>query len=303
MTRRNGACKKPPGDIYFRETHRQESPLVVTGSHGRTFVTHSLFSGQEFESWPSQTDVACFHDGEQFDTVPVFGPVDYDPVRGVYTGMGVFCSGSCRAAFLQERPSHKNAFMMMLLGNMLRDVFGSDGNIIAAPPRHSLQKFGGPYTLQEFRAKCVMYRVVAHTAPMITSAMTFEERPVDEEGEEQHPEAAAPVSALADSSGRQWNVRGLRIPKDQRKQTAFTESAVAGAAPTKYATKGAFDSFVEEMRDAVPEDHSGVNSSACDNEFSEEVRPAKRAKTTARTRAPQRAAKTTLSTFMRKKES
>lgn len=255
-----------PTSIYFDDIQTVNLPecLVVESHDGRYFVQHPIFhkTGHS-EKWPERTNIACFHDTEQFDCIPVFVPVSYDEERNTVIPFGVFCSAACAKAYLIERQAYKQSKMMMFLNTLMRNVFGVFEPIVAAPPQSALAKFGGMYDLKTFRTVCQQYRVVLHLPQIITHAMVFEERPINvSTGEDLFPQSAAPISVLITKDGQRWDVRGLRKPpppgEAEKTGKAEKEEVVADTPDEKiqqdtpdekmqqYSSKSLYREFLEE---------------------------------------------------------
>ena len=115
------------------------------------FFTHQLFKNSTV--WPTKTDLCCFHCTEPFQTTPIPLPIDYDERKKIYhCGVGIFCSGACAKSYLISHPRHNNALCLMWLRQMMAEVFDVHDDFGQAPPPCSLKKFGGPLTIEAFRA-------------------------------------------------------------------------------------------------------------------------------------------------------
>ena len=141
-------------------------------------------------------DMACWHCVHRFTTPPVPVPKDYDAAEGVYHVFGSFCSLACAKAYLLETPTFNTGLMVMLLSKMGREIYGEE-KIDPAPPRLSLDIFGGPFSIDTFRAK--KNKVLVHVPPFVSTYMVCEER------SEAHDALALGVDNGA-------SVRGLRRP-------------------------------------------------------------------------------------------
>jgi hypothetical protein len=109
---------------------------------------------------------------------------------------------------------------------MALHIFGIKQVIVPSPESTMLKKYGGPYSIAEFREKHAQCHVIAHKPLMVTHPMVFEERPVDRLGYELDPYASAPISSLAGEVGKtQWNVRGLRLPRTTTSSRSVAETA------------------------------------------------------------------------------
>tara|TARA_X000000950_G_scaffold214102_1_gene257561 strand:- start:13320 stop:14165 length:846 start_codon:yes stop_codon:yes gene_type:complete len=96
---------------------------------------------------------ACWHCVHAFEhnarcALPVrAGAVNGGPPQVV----GEFCSFSCAAAWAIERKMHCNSDTLMLLNNMAVEQ-GVRIPVARAPPAEALDLFGGPLSIEEFRA-------------------------------------------------------------------------------------------------------------------------------------------------------
>jgi hypothetical protein len=238
--------------------------LSVTGPDDRVFVQHSLFNCHRPDSeWISQTSLACFHDTEPFSGAPVFIPISHDPEKNHYVAFGVFCSASCAKAYLVSRPSYKNAQAILYLSQMIRSCFGITSAVTAAPPAYTLEKFGGSLSLQAFRSQNARGVEMICTPTVTLRVMVFEERPVDEKGEELVPNAGVPIGAMKTSSGARWEVRGLQIPKEKQASSIELTGGMQ-----QYATKSLYSEFLEKKGEKVDGD----------DVFTKDVKPQKKAR-------------------------
>lgn len=101
------------------------------------YHVHPVINGSQ-QPVPLKTDLWCYHDGHPFDTPPI---VDEQ----------VYCSWSCRKAYLKEHPSAHSTHMLQTLPMKAHKQSGISGGICAAPPKCALNRFGGPMTIEEFR--------------------------------------------------------------------------------------------------------------------------------------------------------
>jgi hypothetical protein len=92
---------------------------------------------------------------------------------GRYEVFGVFCSLECGKGHVLEADTYNRAMRICLFARMAREVYGVD-DVKAAPPRITLQKFGGPYSLEAFRRNAPR-RVAVVTPPFVTHHMFVEE--------------------------------------------------------------------------------------------------------------------------------
>ena len=103
--------------------------------------------------WPQSTSVHCHWCCHRFSNVPVGLPVRH--VGGVYHVVGCFCSLECAAAHnFATRNSVDECLNRHGLLNALARQLGlsAGGEVRPAPDRVVLSMFGGPMTIDEFRA-------------------------------------------------------------------------------------------------------------------------------------------------------
>lgn len=101
------------------------------------YAAHELMDGES--SVPARTHIHCFHCCHPFD-----GP----PVVDEY----IYCSWSCRKRNLMDQPSYHSQLQLQELPVKARQQGGILTDIQPSPHRASLRMFGGPYTIDEFRA-------------------------------------------------------------------------------------------------------------------------------------------------------
>ena len=72
-------------------------------------------------------------------------PRVYDPTEQAYHVYGRTCSPGCAKAYVIEHTTFDKGQHLNVLVHMLREVFGIDGPVAAAPPRQALRRFGGVF--------------------------------------------------------------------------------------------------------------------------------------------------------------
>lgn len=147
----------------------------------------------------ARTALHCWHDTCAFDGPVVPLPKSYDSAQKCFVVYGCFCSLSCAKAHLCERSTFDTGMQLVLLERMAKEVYGV-GNVIAAPPRLSLDRFGGPYSLERFRGMTPRHEVTLVAPPFVSTYMVCEEQ------------ETVKVSALGVNGIS--SVRGLRRPAE-----------------------------------------------------------------------------------------
>ncbi len=102
--------------------------------------------------WPSSTTTWCWHCCHPFDGQPLPLPIRYDDRRDEFHVMGNFCSWSCMKTFNSESTSYMKTVISTVITLFHKRCTGVLRGIRAAPPRVSLQVFGGHLSIAEFRA-------------------------------------------------------------------------------------------------------------------------------------------------------
>lgn len=189
---------------------------------------HSLFhshgqNARSAEDFRVPSAIACWHCCASFDTPPVPLPKDYDPTSDVYIVYGNFCSLSCTKAFILETATFDSSLQLILLERMAREIYGVT-SVTASPPRLSLEMFGGPYSISQFRK--MEKRCAIHGEPFVYSYMVVEERDS--------------ISSM-ESCAVVGSVRGLRQPTETADRSA--ESVVPDNASSV-----PYDVFVASQR-------------------------------------------------------
>ena len=133
----------------------------------------------EKRTLPEETDIACFWCAHPFDGMPCIIPErEVDMVYNVY---GNFCSPGCGISYLltEGLDPHVRWERMALL-HRIYDSQGT-GRIFPAPAKESLKLFGGPMSIETFRATMreKKVRVDLHMPPMVSILGSIDTKPID----------------------------------------------------------------------------------------------------------------------------
>jgi len=126
------------------------------------------------DNWPESTKALCLHCSEHILKTPLPAVKYHDAKDDKYWVYGYFCRPCCSLAYVQEHPGTDTGRCMMWTQTVLRKYFGVTGIMNIAPPRASLEKFGGKLTLNEFYGKPLETFKCMHTPPFVTFAMYAE---------------------------------------------------------------------------------------------------------------------------------
>jgi hypothetical protein len=129
---------------------------------------------------PDTTNIACFWCAHSFSWQPTIIPEREE--KGIYRVYGNFCSPCCSMAYLltESLDTHVRWERIALLHRMYGSLYTS-GRIFPAPARESLKLFGGPMTIQEYRASVAAgrIRVDIQMPPMVSILGSIDTKPID----------------------------------------------------------------------------------------------------------------------------
>lgn len=131
------------------------------------------------KSLPDVTDVACFWCAHTFNYRPCVIPER--EVNGVYNVYGNFCSPECGVAYLLKEGLDPHVrWERMALLQRIYDPYG-EGQVFPAPARECLSLFGGPMSIDVFRAtaQAKKVRVDLHMPPMVSILGSIDTKPID----------------------------------------------------------------------------------------------------------------------------
>ena len=133
----------------------------------------------ELKQLPKTSDIACFWCAHTFGTQPCIIPER--EVNGTYMVYGNFCCPQCAFSYLlQETIDPHVRWERVALLHRIYDREGH-GRMFPAPCRESLILFGGPLTIESFRATIDKryVRVDVHMPPMVSILGSIDTKPID----------------------------------------------------------------------------------------------------------------------------
>lgn len=95
-----------------------------------------------------KTDIACWHCTEKFDTPPCILPDKF--VNDIYYVYGCFCTWNCVAAYNLSLDDYRVWDRYSLIKKICKKYYDID-DIVPAPPKEFLKKFGGNMNIEEYR--------------------------------------------------------------------------------------------------------------------------------------------------------
>jgi hypothetical protein len=128
---------------------------------------------------PEKTTVACFWCAHGFDWTPCVIPER--EVAGVYNVYGNFCCPECAFSYLLHETMDPHVrWERIALLHRIYDREGR-GRMNPAPGREVLKLFGGPLSIESFRAtvRAGKVRIDTHMPPMVSILGSIDTKPID----------------------------------------------------------------------------------------------------------------------------
>ncbi len=134
---------------------------------------------KETRQLPDKTDIACFWCTYEFDHTPYVIPRFEE--NGIWYVYGNFCCPECAMAYLLEEKEDLHARWERIA--LIHRLYTPSANtrIYPAPPRAVLQRFGGQYTIEEYRGTISkkQIRIDINYPPMISLIGSIDTKPID----------------------------------------------------------------------------------------------------------------------------
>lgn len=126
-------------------------------------------------SWPTSTPIACYWCCQPFKTFPLGLPIRY--TNNQFFLQGCFCSLECTTAYNFQTTSSDTVWDRYALINLLAKKLGYNYFVQSAPPRESLEMFGGSMKIEEFREYHTVgkKKILLHQFPMVAAQQQMEE--------------------------------------------------------------------------------------------------------------------------------
>jgi hypothetical protein len=136
-------------------------------------------SSQKTKQIPESTTISCFWCAHGFEGQPCIIPEREE--KGVYKVYGNFCCPSCALSFLLHETLDPHVrWERMALLNRLYDQDGQS-RVFPSPARECLDMFGGPISIESYRATIASKRVRIdiHMPPMVSILGSIDTKPID----------------------------------------------------------------------------------------------------------------------------
>ena len=160
------------GALYEEETRPMQCFAKVQ-------LMVSFAEDSKAKKLPESTEIACFWCSHTFEGIPCIIPER--EVHGVYNVYGNFCCPECALAYvLNETIDPHVRWERIALLHRLYDRSGN-GRMFPAPGREVLKLFGGPLTIESYRATVRQgkVRVDTHMPPMVSILGSIDTKPID----------------------------------------------------------------------------------------------------------------------------
>lgn len=178
---------------------------ISSGLHrDKSAVYHKLLERKQ--------DIACWHCCEMIcRTDPLYQvPRSYDPSLDSFYVYGAFCTLACCKAYIESCDAFVKWHQMTIFHKMTSVVYGIHEPIVAAPPRISLQKFGGVMSIDAFRKLPKPTAIIE--PPFVSYCMLLEERTSDPSSNVTEVQNPIEINVEAVVSGGQRAKQQMREP-------------------------------------------------------------------------------------------
>ena len=189
----------------------------------------------QHDTWPKSTDVVCWWDCHVFETQPIPLPVRFRPRTNDFKVVGCFCSWNCVVAYNRNQ---KRPVCNSLISFMYRRVTKQKNylkRIKPAMPREALMIFGGPLTIEQFRAKSAdpTLKHSLLTAPLTMLRTEVEE--VETERRQAHfQETIKEAIAAADAEAAKKRKKQKKQKKSSSTRPSSTTTKRTVTKPSKF---------------------------------------------------------------------
>lgn len=128
---------------------------------------------------PQRVDIACFWCAHKFEGMPCIIPER--EVAGVFHVYGNFCCPECSLAYLLNETIDPHVRWERIA--LLHRVYDPNGEhrLFPSPAREALELFGGPLSIESFRAtiRAGKVRIDLHMPPMVSILGSIDTKPID----------------------------------------------------------------------------------------------------------------------------
>lgn len=152
----------------------QNTTFTAVKLHGNVMT----LKGTKLVDWPLTTEVACWYDTFPFTTTPIPLPHHYDEQKRAYVIYGNVCSVECGLAYMHREGRHHDLWeRIIMFEDMMNAVFHTKiAGKQPAPPFLTLTRFGGFFSIEEYRASFQTVHLSVITPPFIMYPLIIQEK-------------------------------------------------------------------------------------------------------------------------------
>jgi hypothetical protein len=127
----------------------------------------------ELFKWKESTNLSCWWCVHPFSNPPFGLPIKFE--NNKYEVQGCFCSLNCAKAYNIKENNYRTSEINSLIEDFRREIFGITSHPVAtAPPRQSLNIFGGYLSIDNFRKEFYqMNKNIIHLSPTVAPVRNF----------------------------------------------------------------------------------------------------------------------------------
>ena len=198
----------------------QNTTFTALKLHGNVMT----LKGTKLTEWSANTEIACWYDTFPFSTTPIPLPHHYDEQKRSYVIYGNVCSVECALAYMHREGRHHDLWeRIVLFEDMMHTVFHAKiAGSQPAPPFLTLSRFGGFYSIDEFRASFTTIQMTVITPPFIMYPLIIQEKHKKVEFNASSPQVVQKEETVL-STGHV--LRGLRRPMKEVQKLEPREDA------------------------------------------------------------------------------
>jgi hypothetical protein len=125
------------------------------------------------------TNIACWWCTYEFESLPFFIPEN--EVNNIFYVFGCFCSPQCATSYNETLNDYKTKERYSLIKKLSSLITGNNSDIVMAPPKEVLKKYGGTLTIEEYRKICFLNNkeMKIRMPPLHAIVPILEEKPKD----------------------------------------------------------------------------------------------------------------------------
>jgi len=179
-------CSKHEKTIMALKTKMEKYENKENNEKSSKIRSHNpnMLSAIDGKKIPDKKDVWCLWDGHPFENKPFHLPEYYH--NGIYYVAGYFCSPNCALAhnlyYIKDSKVHqRRALVIKMYREMLGISLDDTVELMEAPSREVLSRFGGDLLIDQFRKASILLtkEYIIYHPPTKPFLSIIEERPIN----------------------------------------------------------------------------------------------------------------------------